>query len=222
MTTSAIHVLIVDDHTLFREGLISILTKAPDIQVVGEAGIGPEAITKARELEPHVILMDIKMPEINGIEATQQVLAHRPETGVIMLTMLEDDESLFAAMCAGARGYILKGADKAEVLRTIRAVAAGEALFGPAIAARVTAFFRHRSSAAQQQLQAMPFPDLTEREREVLELIARGESNQEIARTLHITAKTVSNYISSIFAKLQVIDRAQAIVKARRAGLGDR
>lgn len=221
MTTNLIKILIVDDHKLFREGLSAILVTTPDINVVGEAGTGPEAIAQARALEPNVILMDINMPEINGIEATRQVLAHAPGTGVIMLTMLEDDDSLFAAMCAGARGYILKGADKAEVLKTIRAVAEGEALFGPIIAGRLTSFFQNSGGTTHQNQSASPFPDLTDREREVLELIAAGENNQEIALRLHISAKTVSNHISNVFNKLQVADRAQAIVKARQAGLGN-
>jgi DNA-binding NarL/FixJ family response regulator len=157
---------------------------------------------------------------LDGIEATQQVLAVKPDTGIIMLTMLEDNDSLFAAMCAGARGYILKGADKAEVLKTIRAVAGGEALFGPAIASRLTTFFQNAKGGAHQTEVLSPFPDLTDREREVLALIAAGENNQEIAQHLHISAKTVSNHISNIFNKLQVADRAQAIVKARQAGLG--
>ena len=217
---SAIRVLVVDDHTLFREGLTAILTSVPDVQVVGEAGTGREAIAQAEDLAPDVILMDINMPDLNGIEATQQVLAAAPATGIVMLTMLEDNDSLFAAMCAGARGYILKGADKAEVLKTIRAVAEGEALFGPAIAGRLTAFFQQSRTAERDEGALTPFPHLTERERDVLALIAAGENNQEIARRLHISAKTVSNHISNIFNKLQVADRAQAIVKARDAGLG--
>ena len=217
---SAIRVLVVDDHTLFREGLTAILTSVPDVQVVGEAGTGREAIGQAENLAPDVILMDINMPDLNGIEATQQVLAAAPATGIVMLTMLEDNDSLFAAMCAGARGYILKGADKAEVLKTIRAAAEGEALFGPAIAGRLTAFFQQSRTAERDEGALTPFPDLTERERDVLALIAAGENNQEIARRLHISAKTVSNHISNIFNKLQVADRAQAIVKARDAGLG--
>jgi DNA-binding NarL/FixJ family response regulator len=220
MTTDSIKVLIVDDHKLFREGLKAILVATPDINVVGEAGTGPEAIAQALALDPDVILMDINMPEVNGIEATRQVLAHHPDTGIIMLTMLEDDDSLFAAMCAGARGYILKGADKAEVLKTIRAVANGEALFGPAIASRLTTFFQKSPGIPHQGESIAPFPDLTDREYEVLELIAAGENNPEIARKLHISGKTVSNHISNIFNKLQVADRAQAIVKARQAGLG--
>ncbi|MCB0167013.1 MAG: response regulator transcription factor [Anaerolineae bacterium] len=218
MTT--IRVLVVDDHTLFRDGLIAILTNIPDIEAVGEAGTGREAVAQVKALAPDVILMDINMPDLNGIEATQQVLAIKPDTGIIMLTMLEDNDSLFAAMCAGARGYILKGADKAEVIKTIRAVAAGEALFGPAIATRLTTFFQNARGGTQQLEDTAPFPDLTDREREVLELIAQGENNQDIAQQLHISAKTVSNHISNIFNKLQVADRAQAIVKARQAGLG--
>lgn len=218
MTT--IRVLVVDDHTLFRDGLSAILMNVPDIEVVGEAGTGREAMAQAETLAPDVMLMDISMPDLNGIEATQQILAVKPETGIIMLTMLEDNDSLFAAMCAGARGYVLKGADKAEVLKTIRAVANGEALFGPAIASRLTSFFQNVGGVAHQNEADSPFPDLTDRERELLELIAQGENNQEIAQQLHISAKTVSNHISNIFNKLQVADRAQAIVKARQAGLG--
>ncbi len=218
---TAIRVLVVDDHKLFRDGLSAILMNAADIEVVGEAGTGREAVTRVESLAPDVVLMDISMPDLNGIDATQQVLAIQPDTGIIMLTMLEDNDSLFAAMCAGARGYILKGADKAEVLKTIRAVADGEALFGPAIAGRLTAFFQNSGGMAHQNESTPPFSVLTDREREVLELIATGENNQEIAQHLHISAKTVSNHISNIFNKLQVVDRAQAIVKARQAGLGN-
>ncbi|MCB0155129.1 MAG: response regulator transcription factor [Anaerolineae bacterium] len=218
MTT--IRVLVVDDHKLFRDGLSAILMNVPDIEVVGEAGTGREAVSQVETLGPDVVLMDINMPDLNGIEATQQVLALKPDTGIIMLTMLEDDDSLFAAMCAGARGYILKGADKAEVLKTIRAVAEGEALFGPAMAGRLTAFFQNVGRPGDSGPVLEPFPDLTDRERDVLDLIAQGENNQEIAQQLHISAKTVSNHISNIFNKLQVADRAQAIVKARQAGLG--
>jgi len=218
MTT--IRVLVVDDHTLFRDGLSAILMNVPDIDVVGEAGTGREAVAQVKTLAPDVVLMDISMPDLNGIEATQQILAVKPDTGIIMLTMLEDNDSLFAAMCAGARGYILKGADKAEVLKTMRAVANGEALFGPAIAGRLTRFFQHSKGGLAPNEPVSPFPDLTDREYEVLALIAAGENNQEIARKLHISGKTVSNHISNIFNKLQVADRAQAIVKARQAGLG--
>ena len=212
-----IRILVVDDHTLFREGLIALLDVAPETEVVGEAGTGREALAKIEELSPDVVLMDIMMPDMNGIEATRRILGNHAGVHIIMLTMLEDDDSLFAAMCAGARGYILKGADKAEVLRTVQAVAGGEALFGPAIARRLTAFFQ---SASNQGTVLTPFPDLTEREREVLNLIALGLSNVQIASQLHISSKTVGNHISNIFNKLQVSDRAQAIVKVREAGLG--
>jgi DNA-binding NarL/FixJ family response regulator len=217
MSEKPIRILVVDDHNLFRQGLIALLKSAPETAVVGEAGTGAEAIAQAQALTPDVVLMDIQMPDMNGIEATRRILAKQPGVGIIMLTMLEDDNSLFAAMCAGARGYILKGADKAEVLYTITAVAEGQALFGPAIASRLTTFFQ---KGGQMETAVIPFPDLTDREREVLALIAQGLNNNDIAARLHITGKTVSNYISSIFNKLQVADRAQAIVKARKAGLG--
>lgn len=217
MSDEPIRILVVDDHTLFREGLCALLDAAPETTVSGAAGTGQEAIDLARATAVDVVLMDIQMPDMNGIEATRRILAERPRAGVIMLTMLEDDDSLFAAMSAGARGYILKGADKAEVLRTITAVAGGQALFGPAIAGRLARFFRRGSRA---DAAVVPFPDLTEREREVLELIARGHSNSHIAGRLSISGKTVSNHVSSIFNKLQVADRAQAIVKARDANVG--
>lgn len=221
MTERAIRLLIVDDHTLFREGLNAIFLAVSDIEVVGEAASGTEAIRQATALRPDVILMDIQMEDLNGIEASKRILEALPETKIIMLTMLEDSESLFAAMVAGVRSYVLKGADKAEVLKTIRAVASGEVLFGPAIAQRVTAYFRGLSGAMPvNSAAAAPFAELSEREREVLDLIARGRNNHEIADALFITVKTVSNHISTIFSKLHVADRAQAIVKAREAGLG--
>jgi len=217
MGEQVVRILVVDDHKLFREGLIALLNGTNETAVVGEAGSGTEAIAQAQALAPDVVLMDIQMPDMNGIKATRRILDDQPGTGVIMLTMLEDDDSLFAAMRAGARGYILKGADKAEVLQTIRAVAEGQALFGPAIASRLTTFFQKGS---QKETAIVPFPELTDREREVLSLIAQGLSNNDIAARLHISNKTVSNHISSIFNKLQVADRSQAIVKARESGLG--
>ena len=210
-----IRVLIADDHTLFRDGLRALLQPVQDVEVVGEAATGDEALAQAAALTPDVILMDIQMPGTNGIEATRRVTRLSPNSGVIVVTMLEDDDSVFAAMRAGARGYILKGADKAEMLRAIRAVAQGEALFGPAIAQRLMNFFGGAGAAA-----APAFPELTEREREVLDLIAQGHNNAVIADRLSLSPKTVSNHISSIFGKLQVADRAQAIVRAREAGLG--
>ena len=212
-----IRILVVDDHQLFREGLIALLNGAAETEVVGDACSGAEAVAQTNALLPDVVLMDIQMPDLNGIVATRRILAAHPQTGVIMLTMLEDDDSLFAAMCAGARGYILKGADKAEVLRTVTAVAGGQALFGPTVAGRLTTFFQ-RDPGTEPTVP--PFPELTDREREVLTLIAQGANNSEIAAQLHISNKTVSNHISNIFNKLQVADRAQAIVKARDANIG--
>jgi DNA-binding NarL/FixJ family response regulator len=212
-----IRVVVVDDHTLFREGLAALLGAAPDTEVVGEAGTGREAIAVVEESSPDVVLMDIMMPELNGIEATQRIHSDDADVAVVVLTMLEDDDSVFAAMCAGARGYLLKGADTDEVLRTVRAAARGEALFGAAIARRLTSFFAHSDDGAPT---VTAFPELTDREREVLDLVAAGRSNQQIAAARYISRKTVSNHVSNIFGKLQVSDRAQAIVTARAAGLG--
>lgn len=188
----------------------------PDIEVVGEAETGTEVITKAADLQPDVILMDIQMPGINGIEATRRILSTHPNIGVIVVTMYKDDDTVFAAMRAGARGYILKGADQEEMLRAIRAVAEGEALFGPDIATRLMTFFTSSKPSEQMKI----FPELTPREHEVLELIAQGLNNQQIATGLTISEKTVRNHISNIFNKLQVADRAQAIIRARDAGMG--
>jgi len=215
-----IRVLIVDDHALFREGVHAILKSVPDIKVAGEAGTGQEAITLASDLMPDVILMDIQMPDLNGVEATEQILKNHPNVGVIIVTMLEDDDSLFSAMRAGARGYVLKGADKAEMLKSIRAVAGGEVLFGSAIAARLLNFFRERQKQSKNEPSSIPFSDLTDREREILSYIAHGDTNNEIADQLTISLKTVRNHVANIFNKLQVTNRAQAAIRARDAGLG--
>ena len=214
-----IHVLIADDHALFREGLRALFTALPDIEVVGEAAEGESAIKQVDALQPDIVLMDINMPGLNGIEATRRILSNHPNLGVIMVTMLEDDASVFSAMRAGARGYVLKGAHHDEILQAIRAVAAGQAVFGPAIAARMMNFFQGLNGAGHGGNSAVAFPELTDREREVLTLIAQGVSNKEIAEKLVISMKTVSNHITNIFSKLQVADRAQAIVRAREAGL---
>ena len=208
-----IRILLADDHTLFRDGLRALFNSLPDTEVVGEASSGAQAIQQAEKHQPDVILMDIQMPGINGIEATRQIVQTSPHIGVVIVTMFEDNDSVFAAMRAGARGYVLKGADQAEMLRVIRAVAQGEALFGAPIAAMLMNFF-----ATPRSLQV--FPELTEREREVLGLIAQGYNNAEIARQLVLSVKTVRNHVSNIFSKLQVADRAQAIIRARDAGLG--
>jgi DNA-binding NarL/FixJ family response regulator len=215
MNSDPIRVLIVDDHGPFREGLRALLTSMSDMTVAGEAENGGDAIREAARLQPDVILMDIQMPGMNGIEATRLIYQSSPHIGVIVLTMFEDDDSVFAAMRAGARGYLLKGADQAEILRAIHSVRNGEALFGPGIARRLINFFAQPNSQAQH-----PFPELTEREREVLDLLARGMSNAEIANSLVISQKTVRNHVSNIFNKLQVADRVQAIIRARDAGLG--
>lgn len=213
--TDPISILLVDDHTLFRDGLRALFASLPDMEVVGEAATGDEAISLAEQLQPDVVLMDIQMPELNGVEATRHIVRTSPHIGVIVITMFEDDDSVFAAMRAGARGYVLKGADQEEMLRAIRAVSRGEALFGPAIALQLTRFFNASEGPA-----ATAFPNLTDREREVLALLAQGLDNQAIANRLVISVKTVRNHLSNIYNKLQVADRVQAIIRAREAGLG--
>ncbi|MCB9422228.1 MAG: response regulator transcription factor [Ardenticatenaceae bacterium] len=211
-----IRVLIVDDHQLFRDGLRALLMAAPDMEVVGEAASGAEAVRLAAETQPHVILMDIQMPDGDGIEAARQIVAANSQIGVLMVTMFEDDQSVFAAMRAGARGYVLKGAKHDEMLRAIHAVSSGEAIFSPSIAGRMMNFF----ATSRAVIPSDDFSDLTDREREILTLIAQGESNAAIAKTLTISVKTVRNHVSNIFSKLQVADRAQAAIRARDAGLG--
>ena len=211
---NAVRVLIADDHPLFREGMRGRLDRMGDIAVVGEASGGDEAVRLSRELEPHVVLMDIKMPGLNGIEATREILRANPRVGVLMLTMFEDDDSVFAAMRAGARGYLLKDSGGEGVVHAIRAVTSGEAVFGPGVAERIIGFFSVPRPAQRA------FPELTEREEEILVLVARGKSNQEIASRLFVSVKTVRNHVSNILLKLQVADRAQAVIRARDAGIG--
>jgi DNA-binding NarL/FixJ family response regulator len=211
-----VRVFVVDDHTLFREGLRAVFDSIPDVEFVGEAATGDEAVERVLDLNPQVVLMDIQIPGLNGIEATRRILAARPDIGVIVVTMLEDDDSVYAAMRAGAHGYVLKGADQEQMLRAIRSVARGEALFGPDVAERLSSYFSRQAQTAG----GPPFPELTDREREVLELIAEGRTNAEIARRLIISHKTVSNHCSNIFAKLEVADRTQALLRARDAGMG--
>ena len=212
-------VLIADDHPFFREGLRVLLEVTADMELAGEATDGGEAVELARTLEPDVILMDLKMPGMGGIDATRKILQQRPETGILVVTMVEEDDSVFAAMRAGARGYLLKGADKEEMLLAIRAVGRGEAIFGPGIARRMIQYFSSPPRIPAQPSRSV-FPELTDREREILDFIAAGKSNQEIASELYLSLKTVRNYVSNIFTKLQVADRAQAIIRAREAGLG--
>jgi DNA-binding NarL/FixJ family response regulator len=211
-----LRVLICDDHTLFRDGLRALLASAPDTELAGEAITGEEAVEYAARLQPDVIIMDIQMPGINGIEATRRILNDSPHIKVLVVTMFEDDNSVFLAMRAGAHGYVLKGAKHEEMLRAVRAVASGEAIFSPAIASRLIDFFSRMRPTLPPQI----FPELTEREREVLELIAQGHKNAEIAQRLVLGEKTVRNHVSNILSKLQVADRTEAAIRAREAGMG--
>jgi DNA-binding NarL/FixJ family response regulator len=212
----AIRLLIADDHPRFRTRLRELLGSIAEMEVVAEAATGEEAMTQAARLLPDVILMDLQMPGVNGIEATRQILSTSPHIGILVLTMFADDDSVFAALRAGARGYLLKGADQEEIVRAIKAVSQGEAIFSPSIAQRLIHYFQ----VLGQNPMPKAFPELTEREREVLTLIAQGRNNLDIAACLVISPKTVRNHISNIFNKLQVVDRAQAIIRARDAGLG--
>lgn len=211
-----VRVLLVDDHPVFRHGMRSLLEAVPDVEVVGEGRDGSEAVELAGRLRPDVVVMDLNMPGLDGVAATREICGALPDTGVLVLTMFEDDDSVFAAMRAGARGYLVKGADSPEVLRAIAGVAAGDAIFGPTVAQRVLGYLTRPLSSRDERL----FPDLTSREREILELIAAGSGNVTIAQRLFLSPKTVRNNVSNIFVKLQVADRAEAIVRARRAGLG--
>ncbi len=211
-----LRVLIADDHPVFRNGMRALLNSVPDMEVVGEANTGEEVIALAASLQPDVILMDVQMPGVGGIEATRRILHTSPHIMILVVTMFEDEESVFAALRAGARGYVLKGASPTEMVRAIQAVGSGEAIFSPAIARRLIDFFAAPRPAVPPQL----FPELTEREREVLALLAQGRRNPEIAQALVLSMKTVRNHVSNIFSKLQVADRAQAIIRAREAGLG--
>lgn len=217
---SAIRILIADDHLIYREGIRAMLSPESSIAIVGEVSSGTQVVSEAQRLQPDVILMDLKMPGLHGIEATRQNLASQPQIKVLIVTMFDDDDSVFAAMRAGARGYLLKDADRDEMLRAIQAVARGEAIFGPAVAARMIQYFTGFTNRQQTRVSGSdPFAELTEREYQILALIAQGLSNAVIAMRLSLSIKTVQNYVSGIFAKLQVEDRAQAMLRARDAGL---
>jgi DNA-binding NarL/FixJ family response regulator len=219
MAMKRIRVLIADDHPLFRGGMHGLLDAVPDMDVVGEAATGEEAVALTAALHPDVIMMDIKMPGLNGIAATREILAANPQIGILVITMFEDDDTVFAAMRAGARGYLLKAAGHEEILRAIRGVANGEAIFGPGIARRLIGFFAG-SPAAAPAAPPRAFPELSDREDEILRLIAQGRSNHQIAERLGLSVKTIQNHVSNIFGKLQVADRVQAVIRARQAGLG--
>jgi DNA-binding NarL/FixJ family response regulator len=210
-----VRVLLVDDHPVYRDGLAMLLGSVPGMTVVGTAADGAQAVELARDQQPDVVVMDVQMPVLDGIEATRAITTEQPSVGVVVLTMSEDDGTVFAAVRAGARGYLLKGADQEEVVRAITTVAAGGAVFGAALARRIAEFFSAVPSGP-----GAAFPQLTAREREVLDLVAAGRTNGQIAAALHLSPKTVRNNVSNVLAKLHVTDRAQAIVRAREAGLG--
>ncbi|MBC3193868.1 response regulator transcription factor [Pseudonocardia sp. C8] len=207
--------MLADDHPVYRDGLAALLRSVPGIDVVGVAADGREAVSRAVDLQPDVVVMDVGMPGLDGIAATREITSVSPSVGVVVLTMSEEDATVFAAMRAGARGYLLKGANQAEIVRAITGVARGDVVFGPALARRIADFF-----AAPAAVPAGAFPELTAREREILDLLAAGRSNPQIAGALYLSPKTVRNNVSNIFAKLHVADRAEAIVRARDAGMG--
>jgi len=212
-----LRVIVVDDHPVFRDGLRALLATEVDLEVVGVAGTGAEAVALVEDEQPDVVVMDLHMPDLDGVSATRQIVHTSPHVAVLVLTMFDDDDSVFAAMRAGARGYLLKGANQADVIRAVQSVGAGGATFGPAVAQRIIEFFaRPRPATAP-----LAFPQLTDREHEVLDLLAAGHPNSTIAARLRISDKTVRNHVSNIFTKLAVVDRARAIIRAREAGLGD-
>ena len=215
MTDAVIRVVLADDHPVVRGGLRALLESLPTYEVVGEAVDGDAAVREVQLTRPDVVLMDVQMPGVDGLEATRRIRAATPDVAVLVLTMFDDDDTVFAAMKAGAQGYLLKGAEQAEIDRALKAVVAGEAIFGPGVAARVLRHFAEPPATSE-----LPFPDLTDREREVLDLVAGGHRNAAIADELFLSPKTVANHISSIFAKLAVADRSAAIVRARDEGLG--
>ena len=214
-TPASIKVVVVDDHQIVREGLASLLGALDGIDVVGTAADGRDAVHVVAETAPDVVVMDIQMPQLDGIEATRMITGRQPDVRVVMLTMNEDDETVLSAMRAGASGYLLKGSGADEVQNAIRAAATGGMVFGASLAARVAAYF---TGAAPQREE--PFPELTDRERDVLKLLAAGKSNDAIAAELYVSSKTVRNAVSGIYAKLHAAGRAEAIIKAREAGYG--
>jgi DNA-binding NarL/FixJ family response regulator len=216
MNEEPTRVVLVDDHPVYRDGLRMLLESIDEVDVVAVAGDGQTALTVVEQADPDVVVMDVQMPGLDGIAATRELTARHPHLAVVVLTMSEDDETVFSAMRAGARGYLVKGSSQHEIVRAIRSVDTGELVFGAAVAQRVAAYFAGHTPTPD----APAFPQLTEREREVLDLLAAGRSNPQIAQALFLSPKTVRNNVSNIFAKLQVADRSEAIVRARDAGLG--
>jgi DNA-binding NarL/FixJ family response regulator len=215
MSIEQVKVLVVDDHPVFREGFAALLENIDEVAVVGTAANGVDALAAVGELAPDVVVMDVQMPDMDGIEATRRVLTEHPGVGVVVLTMSEEDATVFDAVRAGARGYLLKGAEPAEVVRAITTVAAGGVVFGAVLASRIASFFQNAPTAAMSK-----FPTLTAREHEILDLVAAGLSNAQIAERLYLSQKTVRNHVHAVLTKLQAADRAEAIVRARDAGLG--
>lgn len=211
-----VRVLVVDDHPVFREGFAALLGSIDEVEVVGTAATGAEAVEQVAAREPDVVVMDVQMPGMDGIEATRRILGKRPDTGVVVLTMSEEDGTIFEALRAGARGYLLKGAEPDEVVRAITTVAGGGVVFGAILASRITDFLAPRPPGGP----AAAFPTLTAREQEVLDLVAAGLSNGEIAARLFLSQKTVRNHVHAVLGKIQAADRAEAIIRARDAGLG--
>ena len=215
MTDGAVRVVLADDHPMVRYGITAVLADAPEVEVVGEAADGSELLDRVREHRPDVVVTDLDMPGVDGVEATKRLRSSHPDLPVLVLTLHDEDESLFAALRAGARGYLLKGADRAELVRAILSVASGEAVYGAAVASRIVAFF----TGAQQEYASQVFPELTDRERDVLSLLAAGKRNSEIAASLGLSDKTVRNHVSNVLLKLQVPDRTAAALKAKESGL---
>jgi DNA-binding NarL/FixJ family response regulator len=211
----AVRVLVVDDHPVFREGFAALLSNLDEVEVVGTASSGAEALAAVGAARPDVVVMDVQMPGMDGIEATRRLVTDAPDVGVVVLTMSEEDDTLFDAVRAGARGYLLKGAEPSEVVRAITTVAEGGLVFGAVLAGRVADFF-----VRPQEKASGPFPMLSAREREVLDLVAAGLSNAQIAARLFLSPKTVRNHVHAVLTKLQAADRAEAIVRGRDAGLG--
>ncbi len=215
---STLRVVLADDHPVVRGGLRALLETIEGFEVVGEAADGEDAVRQVQLTRPDVVLMDVRMPRVDGIEATRRIRAATPDTAVLVLTMYDDDATVFTAMQAGARGYLLKGAEQQEIVAAIRAVASGQAIFGPGVAARVLGYFAVPPAGVSEA--SAPFPELTERERVILDLLARGLRTAAIAEQLHLSPKTVSNHLTGVFTKLEVADRAAAIIRARERGLG--